>query len=125
MYAEPGSDTAHVPQGTSRSLCHQRIQGRCGRGDVEALKTGSPARALAISGEPCRAWQELNKLGFVTGLLGYWEDDKQEAWGGSTWHQGVRPGRGHQPLARELLFLLFIRQLVLSILESCAKMRAC
>lgn len=52
-----------------------------GRGEVEALKAGSPARALALSGDPYRAWQELNKLGFVTGLLRDSEDDKQEALG--------------------------------------------
>lgn len=57
-----------------------------GRGEVEALKAGSLAKALALSGDPCRAWQALNKLGFVTGLLGDSEDDKQEAWGSSTWH---------------------------------------
>lgn len=50
-------------------------------GEVEALKAGSLAKALALSGDPCRAWQALNKLGFVTGLLRDSEDDKQEASG--------------------------------------------
>lgn len=52
-----------------------------GRGEVEALKAGSLAKALALSRDSCRAWQAFNKLGFVTGLLRDSEDDKQEASG--------------------------------------------
>lgn len=49
------------------------------RGEVEALEAGEPSQALAPDGDPRRAWQAFNKLGFVTGLLRDSGDDKQEA----------------------------------------------
>lgn len=65
-----------------------------GRGEVEALKALSLAKALALSGDPCRAWQTLNKLGFVTGLLRDSEDDKQEATSGQQYLALTGPGLG-------------------------------
>lgn len=62
------------------AICHPRdCRGFCmtkesrakglGRGEAEALKLASSAGAWAPDGGPHRAWQAVNQLGFVTGLL--------------------------------------------------------
>lgn len=68
-----------------KELCYQRTA--FGRGEVEALKVGSLAKALALSEIPAGLGRHLINWGLsVTGLLGESGDDKQEAWGSSTWH---------------------------------------
>lgn len=82
-YAEAW-DNPHVPATSGSSENQGTAIWKRGSRDTQSC----PARALALSGDPCRPWQALNKLGFVTGLLRDLEDDKQEALG----QQYLAPG---------------------------------
>lgn len=84
-----------------------------GRGEVEALKAGSLAKALALSGDPCRAWQALNKPGFVTGLLEIQRVINRKPGAAVPGTHWVRPGRG-LTAASEISALPFTTQLVFS-----------
>lgn len=46
---------------------------------MENLEAGELSQAWTPAGDPLRAWQVVNQLGFVTGLLEDSGDDKQEA----------------------------------------------
>lgn len=46
---------------------------------MENLEAGELSQAWTPDGDPLRAWQVVNQLGFVTGLLEDSGDDQQEA----------------------------------------------
>lgn len=66
----PGGETVCHPR-DHRGLCvtKESRAGGLGRGEVEALKLASSAGTWTPGGDPCGAWQAVNGLGFVTGLL--------------------------------------------------------
>lgn len=75
----PGGETG-CPFRDHRGFCvtkESRARG-LGRGPVEALPVSS-TRSWTPDGDPSRAWQVVNQLGFVARLLRDSGDGKQEA----------------------------------------------
>ena len=58
-----------IPETRGLSITKESRARGLGRGEAEALKLASSAGAWTPDGGPHRAWQAVNQLGFVTGLL--------------------------------------------------------
>lgn len=66
----PRGDTVCHPRDHGGSCVSRESWARgLGRGEVETLRLMSSARAWTPDGGAHRAWQMVNQLGFVTGLL--------------------------------------------------------